>query len=149
MTLQIGDTAPDFQAETTDGTIGFHDWVGDSWAVLFSHPKDFTPVCTTELGYMAKMKPEFEKRGWSFGKLEAKQTLVDDAGGELGVGERGNEVHVVQHHAAALAEHAQLRHQQATLGRLDAGRDILRQRQHSAPGDGRGDTPDRRHHDPD
>ena len=63
MTLQLGDTAPDFTAETTEGTVSFHDWIGDGWAVLFSHPKDFTPVCTTELGTLAKMKPEFEKRG--------------------------------------------------------------------------------------
>jgi len=62
MALQLGDTAPDFEAETTEGRIGFHDWLGDSWGVLFSHPKDFTPICTTELGYMAKIKPDFDRR---------------------------------------------------------------------------------------
>ncbi len=63
MVIRLGDTAPDFTAQTTDGEIKFHDWIGDNWAVLFSHPKDYTPVCTTELGMAAKLKPEFEKRG--------------------------------------------------------------------------------------
>jgi thioredoxin-dependent peroxiredoxin len=63
MALQLGDTAPDFEADSTEGRISFHDWLGDSWAVLFSHPRNFTPVCTTELGYMASIKPEFDRRG--------------------------------------------------------------------------------------
>jgi alkyl hydroperoxide reductase subunit AhpC len=83
MALQIGDTAPDFEAQTTEGRIRFHDWIGDSWTVLFSHPKDFTPVCTTELGYMAKIKPEFDKRhvkiiGLSVDPVESHQKWSAD-----------------------------------------------------------------------
>ncbi len=83
MSLKLGDVAPDFEAETTDGPIKFHDWIGDSWAILFSHPKDFTPVCTTELGYMASIEPEFEKRnvkiiGLSVDPLENHEDWVDD-----------------------------------------------------------------------
>ncbi len=83
MAIRLGDTAPDFTAQTTEGTIHFHDWIGDGWAILFSHPADFTPVCTTELGYMAGLKPEFEKRnckiiGLSVDPLEDHIRWLDD-----------------------------------------------------------------------
>jgi alkyl hydroperoxide reductase subunit AhpC len=83
MSLRLGDTAPDFQASTTAGPIRFHEWLGDSWGVLFSHPKDFTPVCTTELGYMARLKPEFDKRntkiiGLSVDPVEKHATWAKD-----------------------------------------------------------------------
>ncbi len=78
MTLQLGDIAPDFEAETSEGPIHFHDWIDDSWAVLFSHPKNFTPVCTTELGYMAKIKPEFDRRGVKIIGLSVDQSSKHD-----------------------------------------------------------------------
>ncbi len=83
MSLRIGDEAPNFVAQTTEGEIEFHDWIGDGWAILFSHPKDFTPVCTTELGYMAKLKPEFDKRhckviGLSIDSVEDHAAWVGD-----------------------------------------------------------------------
>ena len=87
MALQLGEKAPDFEAETTQGHIRFHDWMGDSWCVLFSHPKDFTPVCTTELGYMAKLKPEFDKRNTKIIGLSVDPV---DQSRQMGEGHRGD-----------------------------------------------------------
>jgi alkyl hydroperoxide reductase subunit AhpC len=89
MAIRLGDDAPNFTAETTEGTINFHDWLGDSWGILFSHPKDFTPVCTTELGYMASLHPEFEKRnvkviGLSVDPVENHKRWSEDIGDATG-----------------------------------------------------------------
>jgi alkyl hydroperoxide reductase subunit AhpC len=93
MNLRLGDIAPDFEAETSEGRLKFHDWIGDSWTVLFSQPRNFTPVCTTELGYLAKIKPEFDRRkvkilGLSVDPVDNHATWADDIEDTQGYGDR-------------------------------------------------------------
>ena len=127
MALSINDTAPDFEAETTEGQIHFHDWIGDKWAVLFSHPKDFTPVCTTELGYMARIKPEFDKRGVKIIGLSVDPV---DNHAELGQRHQGN-----PGLRAELPDDRRYRLQRVEALRHAAGRGVRRHPRKRTPAD--------------
>ena len=117
MALQLGDTAPDFEADTTEGRIKFHDWLGDSWAVMFSHPRNFTPVCTTELGYMASIEPEFARRGVKIIGLSVDPVEQPRAVGEGHRGDAGHRAQLPAHRRRRLQRLEALRHAPAPTSR--------------------------------